>query len=135
MDAEALAWAVDDRINDLPPDRAPARLFAVEVQGPDVRLTLLWSGFARELPPDVVPPAGSDAIAIESSGWAAPMDEGRPSRHPKRRRMHNTTVIFGDMDDVSVLRCEGSEPQVLRGVVGIVPDLLIACWLRRPVSP
>jgi hypothetical protein len=33
-----------------------------------------------------------------------------------------------------VLRCEGAEPQVLRGVVGIVPDLMLACWLRRPVA-
>jgi hypothetical protein len=136
MDAAALARVVDDRILDLPLISQPARLFAVEIHDTDVSLTLLWTGYARELPPTIVPPVEADAIALESTGWAAPMGDGRrASRHPKRRRMHNTTVIFGETEDVSVLRCEGSEPQVLRGVVGLVPDLMWSCWLRRPVAP
>ena len=135
MDSEALARAVDDRIIELPPGPEPARLFAVHVGRDGVRLALLWSGYARELPPTVVPPADADAIALDTAGWAAPMDGAGcwPSQHPQRRRIHHTAMVCGEMEDVSVLRCEGSPVEVLRGAIGVVAELLVGCWLRRPV--
>ena len=43
-------------------------------------------------------------------------------------------MIFGDAEDVSILRSEDAEPQILRGAIGFVQDLLVACWRRRPPS-
>ena len=87
MKPETLARVVDDRILELPPSRKPARLFAVDVHADgELGLTLLWSGYARELPRYLRPPADAYAIALETTGWAGPMDEGRPSLHPLRRR-------------------------------------------------
>ena len=135
MKPETLARVVDDRILELPPSRKPARLFAVHLcDDGEVVLALLWSGYARELPMRLVPPVGAYAIALDTMGWSGPMDEGRPSRHPLRRRIHHTGVIFGDAEDVSIVRSEDAEPQVLRGAIGFVHDLLVACWLRRPAS-
>jgi hypothetical protein len=97
-------------------------------------LTLLWSGYAREIPAHLVPPAGADAIALDSSAWASPMDEGRPSAHPLRRRVHHTAVILGDGEDVSIMRGADGHVEILRGAIGIVHDLLVACWRRRPTT-
>jgi len=41
-------------------------------------------------------------------------------------------LISGDGgEDISVLRYEGEDPQVLRGAIGDVLDLMVACWSRR----
>ena len=92
MNPESFARRVDDAILDQPPGREPARLFAANARGEDgVVLTLLWSGYTRELPAHLVPPASTRRrIALDSSAWASPMDEGRPSAHPLRRRVHHT---------------------------------------------
>ena len=85
-----------------------------------------------------MPPDGCDAIAIESGGWAAPMDGTvangtliRPSQHPEAERMHSTALVYGRGVDVTVLRVGDEPPRVMRGGVGVVPDLLRACWARR----
>ena len=56
---------------------------------------------------------------------------GRPSQHPERRRVHHTALVYGDGADVSVLRYEGESPLLLRDGVGLVLDLLRACWAQR----
>jgi hypothetical protein len=59
----------------------------------------------------------------------------RPSRHPERRRIHHTAIVHGDTEDLSVLRYDGEcEPVVLEGAVGLVHELLLACWQRRPAA-
>jgi hypothetical protein len=132
MDMDELALAVDERVLALPEGIDPARLFGVQVERDGAfDLLPLWSGVARELPPSVVPPGGLRAIALETGGWAAPMDEGRPSLHPLRRRVHNTTLVYGDGRDISALRYEDDPPLLLCGGVGIVPALLVGCWQRR----
>jgi hypothetical protein len=131
MELDALALAVDDRVESMAASDEPARLFGVRQDAADVVLVLLWSGAGRELPPTLRPPAGLCAIALETSGWAAPLDEGRPSLHPLRRRIHQTVLVYGDGDHVSVLRYEDGQPHVLRGAIGFVLDLLVACWKRR----
>jgi hypothetical protein len=45
--------------------------------------------------------------------------------------VHQTVIVGGDGEDVSVLRHDDGEPRLLRGAVGMVPDLLFACWARR----
>lgn len=45
----------------------------------------LLEGF--EAPPECI------ALGLVTGGWAAPMFEGRPSRHPARRRVTNTVLI------------------------------------------
>ena len=132
MDLEAFARAVDDRVISMPAGCDPARLFGVRMRGDDFLLLPLWSGYAREVPLDVVSLAGLRAIVLETTGWTSPMDEGRPSEHPLRKRVHQTVVISGLSDDISVLRYDDAEPQVLRGAIGFVLDLLVESWQRRP---
>ena len=71
---------------------------------------------------------GVGGLPVESGGWAAPLDDDatlRPSQHPQRRRMHQTAIVYGpDGTDVSVLECVGEPLQVLRGAVGVVPELM-----------
>ena len=105
-------------------------------------LELLAEGEARSLPQKVRPPAGLDAIALTSGVWVAPLDDCatlRPSQHPDRRRAHVTTLIAceGDCDavDVSVLRYGDGAPTVMRGGMGIVHQLVLRCWGRRPEAP
>lgn len=132
-----LALAVDGRLTTMPAGCDPARLFAVLVRDDgELRLLPLWSGVARELPAWVVPPLGATAIALDAGGWAAPLDDGlgagyRPSRHPQRRRVHHTCIVYGTGEEVSVLREGDGPPQVLTGATGRVLDLLVACWDRR----
>jgi hypothetical protein len=140
-DPVALALAVDARVCALPPGCDPARLFAVRLRGGDeFVLVPFWSGVAREIPDWICPPRGAAAIALDTSGWAAPMApdcavETRPSRHPERRRVHHTVLIHGGGVDVSVLRDDDApEPMVLEGAVGLVLDLLLDCWARRPAA-
>ena len=85
---------------------------------------------ARELPWSFVPPSGLLALALESSGWAAPMDDDgdlscRPSQHPHRRRMHHTAIVAGDGIEIGVLRVADDEPQIMR--VRSV-SCRICCW-------
>jgi hypothetical protein len=145
-DPRALALAVDERLRALPPGCDPARLFAVRLRADGFVLVPFWSGVAREIPTWVFPPRGADALALETTGWAAPMEPdgsvaARPSRHPERRRIHHTTVLHGAGEDISVLRYEdenedepADEPVILEDAIGVVPDLLRACWSRRPAA-
>jgi hypothetical protein len=138
-EADALARAVDKRVLELPEGCDPARLFGVRLRPNDgFVLVPFWSGVAREVPYGLAPPDGCDAIAIESGGWAAPMDGTvangtwiRPSQHPEAQRMHSTALVYGSGVDVTVLRVGDEPPRVMRGGVGVVPDLLRACWARR----
>ena len=138
-ESDALALAVDARVLELPEGCDPARLFGVRIRANrDVTSRLggfvlvpFWSGVAREVPAWLVPPDACDAIAIESGGWAAPMDgmgaDGpwlRPSQHPEAQRMHSTALVYGSGVDVTVLRVGDEPPRVIRGAVGVVPDLL-----------
>lgn len=137
FDATLLALEIDERARALPWGPDPARVFAVRLRPAGVVLVPFWSGRARDLPPWITPPAGAVAIALESGGWAAPLPASgiagvRPSRHPRRRRVHHTCVVYGDGADVSVLRTGADPPQVLTGAVGSVLDRLVACWARRP---
>jgi hypothetical protein len=140
VDATAFALAVDERVRSLPPGCDPARLFGVRMREDGFVLVPFWSGIAREIPEWICPPRGVVAIALDTGGWAAPMeDDGsvaeRPSRHPERRRIHHTALVYGAAADVSVLLYEGAtEPMVLEGAVGFVADLLLECWARRPAA-
>ncbi len=140
LDPESLARAVDERVLELPPGCDPARMFGVRVRDNSDRIVLVpfWSGVAREIPLWVCPPSGCVAIALETTGWAAPLDDDlsvhtRPSQHPQRRRIHHTALVHGNGDDVSVLRDRDSVT-VLFGAVGVVADLIRACWARRPIT-
>jgi hypothetical protein len=68
-------------------------------------------------------------------GWAAPLDEcdefRPPSQHPERRRIHATTLVYGDGADITVMRTADQEPQLLRGAIGEVNDRLQSCWSAR----
>ena len=138
FDPVTLARAVDERVCCLPEGCDPARLFGVRMRADDFVLLPFWSGVAREIPDWLYPPPGVDAIALETGGWMAPMAESedetlRPSTHPERQRIHQTVLIHGDGEDVSVLRYvdRDDEPVVLEGAVGAVADLLVSCWARR----
>ena len=139
-DPVAFALAVDERVHSLPPGCDPARLFGVRLRDPGFVLVPFWSGVAREIPDWICPPGGAAAIVLETEGWAAPMEadgsvSARPSRHPERRRIHHTVLVHGAGADVSVLHYDDeTEPVVLEGAVGVVPDLLAACWARRPAG-
>src|SRR5262245_2004468 len=138
LDLESLVRAVDARVLSLPEGADPARLFGVRLRPHGVMLVPLWSGVARELPPWVSPPPDVLAIALATGGWAAPLDDDggmacRPSEHPERRRIHQTAMVTGDGHDISVMRyVDEVEPVILRGAVGLVHELLVACWSRRP---
>jgi hypothetical protein len=138
IDVDALALAVDERVLALPEGLDPARCFGVRLRDHGFVLVPFWSGVARELPYGLTPPDGCWAIALETAGWAAPLEDDpdavRPSAHPQRRRMHHTALVYGDGIDVGVLRCGDGAPQVMRGAVGVVPDLMLACWARRRES-
>jgi hypothetical protein len=134
--ADALARAVDERVLALPDGMDPARLFGIRTKADGgFALVPFWSGVARGLPYGLAPPDGCDAIALDTGGWAAPMDDmagvQRPSQHPEARRMHQTTLVYGAGVDVTVLRYPGEAPQVIRGGVGVVLELMQACWARR----
>jgi hypothetical protein len=132
-EANALARVVDERVLELPEGLDPARLFGVRLRDGRVVLVPFWSGAAREIPRGLRPPDGCCAIALETGGWSAPIDDEydcRPSEHPQRRRMHSTVLVYGNGIDVTVLRYDDGEPQVLRGGVGVVLELLQACWAR-----
>ncbi len=132
--ADALARAVDERVMQFPEGADPARLFGVRMRGDKVILVPFWSGVAREVPCALTPPDDCCAIALDTGGWAAPLDDCeyvRPSQHPAARRMHQTCLVYGNGVDVTVLRYEDEQPQVLRGGVGVVLELMLACWARR----
>jgi hypothetical protein len=139
-DPRALALAVDERVRALPQGQDPARLFALRLRPDGFVLVPFWSGVARELPDWVCPPDGAAAIALETGGWAAPMeDDGsvrtRPSRHRHRRRVHHTVIVHGESAEVSVLHYDDEpEPVVLEGGVGPVLERLLACWARRAAA-
>ena len=135
-DIDELARAVHARIARFPLGQDPARAFGIRLRDDNgFALVPFWSGVARELPARLTPPDGCWGIAVESGGWAAPLDDDatlRPSQHPQRQRMHQTAIVYGpDGTDVSVLECVGEPLQVLRGAVGVVPELMRACWARR----
>jgi hypothetical protein len=142
FDPRSFACKIDARVRALPEGLDPARLFGVRLRAAspnDFLLVPFWSGVAREIPAWLCPPRGVVAIALETGGWAAPLEESavapRPSRHPARRRIHHTAIIYGDGADISVLRYEDDpEPQLLDGAVGVVYELLVACWARRPAA-
>jgi hypothetical protein len=136
---DELARAVHDRIAAFPPGQDPARCFGVRVRADGgFALVPFWSGVARELPGRLTPPDGCWGIALDSGGWAAPLDDDptlRPSQHPMRKRMYQTVIVYGsDATDVTVLEVEHEEPQVLRGAVGVVPELMRDVWSRRRAS-
>ena len=136
MQWDVLAREIDDRVRALPEGCDPARLFGVRMRDDgSFVLVPFWSGVARELPARIVPPDGCAAIAMETGGWAAPMDELadvlRPSEHPERRRIHHTCVVYGNGVDVSVLRYDDEAPLLLHDGVGLVLDLIRACWAKR----
>jgi hypothetical protein len=140
VDLDLLALLVDDRVLGLPIGCDPARLFGVRLRDDGVALVPFWSGIARGIPHRLVPPDGCVGIALESCGWAAPLDETvspiRPSQHRERRRMHQTALVYGPIGaDVTILRVEDDPPQVMRGAVGAVVDLLRSCWANRRPEP
>ena len=152
MDLEMLARMVDELVRVPAADRVDARLYGVRLFDDDekedgdgdgggrVLLDELGRGEAREIPRRVRPPAGLAAIALTTTGWAAPTNEdgtcaGSPSRHPRRRRIHVTALIGGDGEDVSVLRYGDGEAQVVRGAIGVVHERLLRCWRRRTDAP
>src|SRR3954468_2503242 len=96
---DALASAVDERVQTLPEGCDPARLFGVRLRPDGFMLVPFWSGVAREMPYGLTPPDDCVAIALDCAGWAAPLgdcDAGlRPSLHPNRRRMHQTVLVYG----------------------------------------
>jgi hypothetical protein len=134
-DFDGLARAVDERVLELPIGCDPARCFGVRLRGDGFVLVPFWSGVAREMRFGVMPPDRCVAIAMETCGWAAPLDEcdelRRPSTHPQRRRIHATTLVYGDGADITVMRTEDGPPECMRGGVGVVPELLRACWAAR----
>jgi hypothetical protein len=138
----SFALAIDARVRALPEGLDPARLFGVRLRAAapgDFVLVPFWSGVAREIPAWLCPPRDVVAIALDTSGWAAPLDaiaaHGRPSRHPQRRRIRHTAIVYGAGQDISVLRYDDdAEPRVLDGAVGVVYELLVACWARRPAA-
>ena len=140
MDLDALALAVDERVRVPAAWRNDARLYGVRVTGDQIDLEELARGSARELPQNVRPPAGLDAIALSATAWAAPLGEDgsmdtRPSLHPGRWRVHITTLIAGDGVEVSVIRRGGEEPVVARDGLGLVHRRLVRCWARRRRAP
>jgi hypothetical protein len=131
-----LARAIDARIQQLGEGCDPARLFGVRLRENGFVLVPFWSGVAREIPFGIAPPDECVAIALDTGGWAAPMnDDGtvdsRPSQHPLRQRVRHTALVYGAGVDVSVLTYQDDEPQVLRDGVGVVVELMRACWSRR----
>ena len=89
----------------------PARLFGVRMRDEAFVLVPFWSGCHAAIPIGLTPPDGCAAIVLDTGGWAAPMDDGigdmRPSLHPRRRRIRQTTLVYGDDGrEVSVLRDE-----------------------------
>ena len=138
-EADVLVRAVDARVQALGAGCDPARLFGVRMRDEAFVLVPFWSGMARAIPIALTPPDGCVAIALDTGGWAAPMDDGigemRPSLHPRRRRIRQTTLVYGDDGrEVSVLRYEDGEPQVMRGCFGPVVDRLRTCWASRRVA-
>jgi hypothetical protein len=139
FDAVTLARAVDERVCCLPPGCDPARLFGVRLKPENFVLIPFWSGVAREIPEWVSPPPGVAAIALDTTGWAAPLAEDgevgvTPSRHPERQRIHQTVLVHGAGRNLSVLRYLDDLDQpvvVLEQAVGAVPELLARCWDRR----
>jgi hypothetical protein len=63
----------------------------------------LLDGF--DAPPDWL------ALGLVCRGWASPMDEGRPSRHPQRRRV--MSVVLADRAGNLVGRTTGEDGTVL----------------------
>jgi hypothetical protein len=139
LDLDSLARAVEDRVLALPEGCDPGRVFGVRLRERGVMLVPLWSGVARDIPMALSPPKDVVAVALATRGWAAPMEDdgtmlARPSEHPERRRVHQTVVVSGDSEVVSVLRYDGvDDPILLRGGAGVVHDRLVHCWQRRPV--
>lgn len=143
VDLIALAELCDAIFDGDPSDREmePYLIAVVESAG---ELSFMEYGVvSQELLLDcVVPPNRCRALMLQCGGWLAPIAEGvtdrvpehaRPSKHPDRRRMFNTTVIGNDFEIVSVLRVAGDpEPQTITGeCIGRVPEALRACWSRR----
>jgi hypothetical protein len=131
-----LARAVHARVAEIPMTEEPSRFFGIRVRGDGFVLVPFWAGVAREIPRWLAPPDGCWGVALAGGGWAAPMDDElsgiRPSQHPQRWRMRHTAIVYGpDGTDVSVLECEDQPIQVLRGAVGLIPELMRACWARR----
>lgn len=136
MDLDALALAVDERIHRPAATRDDACLYGVRLCGDGFALEVLARGEARLLPQNVRPPAGLAAIALSTGAWAAPMDEDgsierRPSRHPRRWRVHVTTVVAQDGADRSVIRAGDGVPMLVSDGYGLVNQRLIRCWARR----
>ena len=79
----------------------------------------LLDGF--DAPPDWL------ALGLVCRGWASPMDEGRPSTHPHRRRV--TTVVLADRAGNLVGRTTGDDGRVMIDgppTEGLVLELLRA---------
>jgi len=136
-DVETFALAVDARVREFEWGVDPARLFGVRIRRGQIVLVPFWSGVAREIPRWLAPPDECVALALDTSGWAAPMDDDpdapRPSQHPERRRIHHTALVYGDNadDEIGVLTYDDGIPKVMKGAVGDVPVLMFACWNRR----
>jgi hypothetical protein len=132
MELLALFAAIDEWIRSIPGDPAPAELFMLRAMDGGIALRFLWSGVARELPETVVPEPDLLGLVLATGGWAAPLGEGRPSKHRDRRRVRILTLVAGAGAVVTRLEAEGEAPQLLEGGEGDVPELLRRCWSRRP---
>jgi hypothetical protein len=142
VDLVLLAELCDAIFDGDPADRdVEPWLLAIVDSGEDLAFHLYGPVSHEELADWVVPPEGCRALVLRCGGWMSPAAEGatdrvpehlRPSRHPDRRRIHNTTLIGNDFEIVSVLRVAGNERQTLTGEChGRVPEALRACWSRR----
>jgi hypothetical protein len=99
--------------------------FALVDQGDPYRMLEVFS---------MLPGETFAALALVCSGWAAPMGEGRPSRHPARERIRSVTAVTAAGDGLTLLRRRGKEPELLGGGGGALFDAMkvAAATLARP---
>lgn len=148
-DLRDLARAVDVLVGVDPSDRADAVLYAVSLRpGALPHLHVLVAGPARGLARRIRPPAGLAAVALVTSGWAAPLGEADaldapvPSLHPARRRVAVTALVGSELGPGlpgttawSCLRVAGESPKLVAGGLGVIHEQLIRCWERRRDAP
>ena len=80
-----------------------------------------------------------DAVAVVTTGWAAPLGEngeveGAPSQHAKRRRVR-LTVVVSDQGVASVVRFADEPDEIITdagAATGSLADAIIGYWAQGP---